>query len=462
MSCARRLSLGLAGSALASALAVPAHAEPRAPSAPALAAPASVAADDAPPASAAPASAAADDDDGGFLELGDESTSIPKLDLYGYADVMFTFWPKASVWSRFYREHSSFGVGNVNLYLDGHLGPGWRSLVEVRFMYLPRGGEDFSTYDGTSVELVDTSAADYGEFNRSISWGGIRLERVWLEWQPREAFAVRVGQFITPIGVWNQDHGSPTIIGTDRPVVIGQALFPESQTGVHAFGRLFVERTAFAYDLTLSNGRGNAAEFVDFDANKAVGGRLGIEAPLGGTLAFGLGVYRGRATNQTSRQLTLTPVADRFEVDLVNVPSERYEELSYGFDLRWASGAFLLQAEYQVNEAVYDDEYRGGATGFEAPGRLAADYRRHGGYALLGYRTPWLGIMPYTIAHHMNFAESGALPPTFGATMGVNVRPTPAVVFKLDYSSALFTGPGSLGVGNEALQYVKTQVAWAF
>ena len=45
----------------------------------------------------------------------------------------------------------------------------------------------------------------------------IILERAYIQWSKLDWLGVRVGQFLTPYGIWNVDHGTPTLITMFRP-----------------------------------------------------------------------------------------------------------------------------------------------------------------------------------------------------------------------------------------------------
>lgn len=419
------------------------------------------------PADAAPGTLPAGDPNDSFTVEPESSGMLvgedtPKLELYGFADVAY-FHPLGrdqNILRQYVAQNPTFFVGHLNLYLSSTLGENWRSLAEVRFVYSPTGDEDKQGSDGT-FPVTDTTVTDYAELQRPFQWGAIEILRAWLEYQPFDFLSIRAGQWLTPYGYWNDDHGSPTIIAVHKPFPISDFMFPEHQTGLIAHGKYFIDSTAIGYAATLTNGRGQFATIRDLDDNKAIGGRLYVETTALGNLTVGAAAYRGRYTASTKRYRVNTegaaPVAE-----LYRVADSAYDELSLGADARLLWKGLHLQCEVMTNEAVYDDAARPRVVGFDPRPTFAADYRRIGAYVLAGYRTPWLGLMPYAIWEHSTYTNSDFAPPVSAWTAGLNVRPTPNVVLKAEFSAATFDGIGSTGLGTEGLQYIGTQAAWAF
>ncbi|HEV7559223.1 MAG TPA: hypothetical protein VGO00_27300, partial [Kofleriaceae bacterium] len=225
----------------------------------------------APPAAAEPDSSS--DIDLGALGLDPSSSGFDDhLSIYGFADIN---WQNLR-WShpnQYLANTSSFIFGNLDIYLAKNLTPKARSLVELRFLFAPNGSQNA---DGS---VVDTSAQDLSDFQRSLQWGGIVIERAYVEYDIHPLLTVRAGHWLTPYGIWNTDHGSPTIIGTIRPFIIGEQFFPEHQTGLDAFGSIPLGGYKLGYHATLSNGRSPAEAQADFDNEPAFGGRLELHTP---------------------------------------------------------------------------------------------------------------------------------------------------------------------------------------
>lgn len=391
----------------------------------------------------------------GTSDEGDGSDA-PKLDLYGFVDFTYTKnLDGPDVPYDAFPQFGSFAVGNINLYAASNLSSKFRSLLEVRLLYLPHGADGAFSPDG-NISRTDTNVGDYNDTQRLLRWGGIEIERVFLEYQARDWLAVQLGQFLTPYGIWNIDHGSPTVIPVRRPFVIGESLFPERQTGIEAHGAFLSGKTSFGYHLTFSNGKGPLDAYLDLDDNNALGGRLYVSSTALGHATLGGSAFYGKYTDR-NKAYRPEPGISPPQLETVSAITEQYDELAFGGDLRWEIDGFLAQAEVIVNQRNYTDPYRR-----VDGGGIVADELNIGGYALLGYRTPWLGIMPYTMAESYNFAINTLLPPTVTTTTGLNIQPSPNVVFKLQYEYAQLGDTSSKELLRGTLHQFDAQAAWTF
>lgn len=378
----------------------------------------------------------------------------PSLRIYGFADASVSkAFPKRRL-GAFPPKGITFAVGNINLYAMADLTRGFSSLLEVRFSYLPNG-----TFDA-NLNTTSTVVFDYADWNRANRWGGIVLERVHLDYRVHPLFALRVGQWLTPYGVWNVDHGSPTVIPVNKPYVIGEQLIPTRQSGFQAYGSELFGRVTLAYDITISNGRGDIDQ-LDLDTNKAAGGHLSLATSELGFLRVGLSGYGGLSTK--SGKLAATP-GNPPTVDVVS--TDQYKELAFGADLLWEWRGLRLQSEALVSQVKYRDPARKLATSFSALSGFIPDRVAWGMYALLAYRLPWLELMPYLSFDYFDrgYARSeilvlgGNTVNVRSITGGLNFRPVPSVVLKGQYSHITFPGADD----DSKIPNLTFQFAWAF
>lgn len=375
------------------------------------------------------------------------------LKFYGFADFSYVFDLGDDIGTG---TPDTFYIGRLNLYADADLGKNWRSMFEVRFMYLPNGSVPLSADLGTP--RTDTTVQDYADIFNPVRWGGISIERAWLEKEFHPALTLRGGHFLTPYGIWNVDHGSPAIIPVRRPFCVGQGLLPQAQTGLEAYGHLGFGPAEVGYHLTLSNGRGPIDTYQDLDNNKAVGGRLyGKLDTDAGAFTLGFSGYRGRYTDSSNE---FSVVDGEFQV-VENVAS-RYDELSLAADFKWQWEGLHLQAEAILNDRAYDEATRPTDPAFfGGPPGFVPDSRTWGAYGLVGYRTDFAALMPFAVVETWNPGELFIFSPFTSVWFGLNSRPIPRVVIKGVFVH-IFTKDVSGLPTQEDVNILETQVAWSF
>ena len=416
----------------------------------------------APAATAAPAPTPADnqplaleEDEAGPLEGAAAGSPIK---IYGFGDIGYRqlFVPKNSPWLLFLNREPSFFVGNLNLYFDAQLAKRWRALTEIRFTYLPQGAPDTSLATN-QVMRNDNSFADYTDYSRSHGVGGIMIERATLDYSAFSWLTISAGQWLTPYGIWNVDHGSPVIIGVSLPFIIGAELLPKAQVGLLAQGSTTLTRDLeLGYAFGVSNGRTDEVPYEDLDSNKAITARLSLTYHGLGDLTVGGTLYKGRDTTGYN-ELYLVNGSPKSQLDV----TQQFDEVSYASDLKWVWHDFHLQTEWILNDRRYTDAGRPPGPN----GGLRPDKRNFGGYGLVGYRTPLFGIMPYAKAEYSPEPQSqsiGVADQIVLYTGGLNFRPEARVVFKAEYSYGYFPGADPKGFGGNSIKGLDMQAAWAF
>lgn len=395
--------------------------------------------------------------------------SYPNVDVYGFVD--FTYWQPVmksdNRWDFVVPNTSSFQVGNINLYVASQMSRTLRSLIEVRFTYLPNG-KNRGTQENPGEPYFNSATSDYTDSERQIKLGSLEIERVQLEYAPYEWLTFVMGQWLTPYGIWNVDHGTPTTILAHRPYLVGEELIPERQTGLMAQGAFRSGANRFGYHLALSNGRGPLDSYYDMDENKAVTGRLFWQNySKAGDLTLGAATYVGRYTD-AQRSLGLKAEDDgSVVINATDTVTVQYDERSFSADAQLTRGGLRLFSEFAMNVREYTDSGRPLVGGLltiidgSQQNSLIADQRRWGAYLTGGYRFEWFGVMPFAQVEYFRL-DVPITPEVVAGYVGVNVRPHEAVTFKLHYGQAHFPNADERGPGKDDLQVVESQVAWAF
>lgn len=383
----------------------------------------------------------------------------PTLRFYGFADFSYQrdFMDPQSKWFTATQSqgnrHDRFLVGNLNLYMDAKPGAKFRSLLEVRFTYLPASYTNANT------------GRDYASTTVPVQWGSIIIERAWLEYKAFEFLTLRIGQFFTPYSPWSTDHGSPTLIGPKTPNPIMYALFPDKQVGLEFYGSRYLEGARIGYHLTFSNGRmTNNAPYLNASGKVAVGGRLFVEARPFGDIRWGVSGYMGRYRDDTNldynayvRQQAARPSSQPIE----------YDEKAIATDVRWEWRDLQVIAELLYQQMDYADNARpthqlvNPYTIATQAGQPVPDHPRAGGYLMAAYRLPWYGIMPY--GWFARVKDSSNPQDIYSIAGGINWRLIPTVVAKLEYTYQWFPkAPAGHWIKDDPLKQIQAQVAWAF
>lgn len=385
----------------------------------------------------------------------DDSGFRPSLELSGFADFNYTHFliPNDDPWRILYNNKGHFGVGNLNVYFDGKLSETVRSFAEIRFTYLPHGNVNNL---GPPATRASNESSDYTRNERDIHLGGLRIERAWLQWSPHQLFRVKVGHWLTPYGIWNVDHGSPTIVPVTRPFVVDEQLLPESQAGILVEGRYDVaDHLAVEYGAGLSNGRGPIDMYYDYDRSKGLTGRLKVLSTHFGDLQVGVSGYHGSYTDAD-----IDLAIEDTGLSSSDIVTTEFKEASFAADVRFTKGGLVLQSEFILNDRVYEE---GGRS--SAGGGLTPDNRRWGVYGLTGYRFDWFGVMPYVIGEYSP-VPNASIPELPRKLVllggGLNIRPIAQVVVKLGYDQAVFPDPREASFEQHSIRRLQGQVAWAF
>ena len=352
------------------------------------------------------------------------SVDEPTLKLYGFADVgVQRIWADREVDALAPEtEALTFVLGNVNLYLDAAVAKNWRFLAEMRFglgpdgsVPRPKGGYGYAA--GLDTSVSDPSAANGGFTN--LKWAGVVPQRAHIDWTPSDAFSLRAGLFLTPYGIWNVDHGTPTRIMASEPVFLSTQLIPNQLVGLQAYGTLPALPWTIGYHVHVSNGR--TVGQVDLTDNKAVGGRLFVTTRDPFPIKLGVSGYWGTSEDETR---TFTARTTNYA----------FTEYAVSGDVSLDIGSLRIRSEVVTSWTVYEDGKRR-----ELLGVPLADTMRMGTYLMLAYQLPWYGIEPLIMTEWLRIPIPRNLPVGEGVIMpsvGVNVYFTPSTMLRTQFAVA--------------------------
>ena len=401
--------------------------------------------------------------------LAESSAKINKLlHLYGFYDMELMWRHIGKKFTLGNKENANsplqFFNQNFNLYLASQMTDTVSFLGEVRFTFMPNGAESsqmVGDWSRTSTTYTDPYTQN------DITLGGVKIERVGITWSPFEFLGVNAGYFITPYGIWHEDHGSPVRLSILPPFenntvtpreVMGVFPLPDAQLGLMFFGQVMPgDYISLNYALTVSNGRGPADTVIDYDDNKGLGLRLklsykrpNVEISAGGYGYFG--EYTDRQKGSASGG-----ESDSGGMGSGYYVAEQYKEYAVSADLLFLFYGVRLQAEYIAHRVRYTDEGR--PTDAMNNATFVPDYAGNYVYGLLGYQLPlerWLKAMtltPYFGAEFDMPKDYMDALKNFVIWFGLNFSPCPAVSLKVEgvrnHMEFGFGGSPSEGISND-------------
>jgi hypothetical protein len=148
----------------------------------------------------------------------------------------------------------------------------------------------------------------------------VNQKRLYLDYTWSDSLTVRVGKFLTPVGIWNPIHAPPLVWTVSRPAVTTNEFFDEDTTGVMLYGGEYVRGFRVDYSLYGQPSDQLLAEPSDVrTARRGAGARLQLSD--GGPWAVGLSSVA--EDNQVLRRWEYVGGADfKFERDYLELWSE--------------------------------------------------------------------------------------------------------------------------------------------
>lgn len=361
-------------------------------------------------------------------------------------------------------DSSSFLLTSLNVYLANQITQNIRFLSELRFTYLPLGTETsreayYVLPDGGKMSLgtkygrTDTTVRDQSSL-QLYRLGGVSMERVQATYTINDYLNVTVGRFLTPLGIWNVEHGAPVILTTRAPAMQTQEIAPLQQLGIQVFGRAYLTGAlSLDYAGTVSNGRGPMDTVMDLDDNKGLGLRWRLNYERDDfSASLGQYGYTGKYTD-TSKAVYVGPGSADYSV--ITNTTNQYTEYVLANDLlikfygiRLQSEAVVRRVKYQTAPVINPQDFNGNpvlASNYRAP-----SFDARAIYGLLAYELPEsltkrVRVTPFVYAER--FILNDAAPNNNKGKVfsgGLNIKPCPGTVVKFEVDRAIFDDLTSL------------------
>ncbi|MBN2801729.1 MAG: hypothetical protein JXR91_01410 [Deltaproteobacteria bacterium] len=397
---------------------------------------------------------------------------LNKFSVFGFMDTSFTMvFPQnyttkpdwnSPVFALTPRK-STFYMSNVNLFFKSEMTNSLEVLIETKFTFQPSGNVDsypVTTYIkngdrniefSTSGEWARRDTTVSNAYTGDFRLGGVSMVRAQFDWKPRDWFKARVGRYLTPYGIWNEDHGSPVIISTTMPLMISHNFIPESQTGLMLFGTVFPSRKIdLSYAFTVSNGRGPSDEFYDLNRNKALGLRAKVNMHFGDfNIAAGTYGYYGKyADTKNVMKVYLDETASAFNPDMDHpvqydeTVTKEYKEYFIAADLKMEFKGLELMGEYVRGKIEYltatpIDQLKPLLIGSKPTlSAIEANYVKQATYGILAYELPIkklkdkIKIKPFVGIDYLSPNDVYDYDSFMLIQMGLNIKPSSFVTLK--------------------------------
>ena len=185
----------------------------------------------------------------------DDSSSFNRLlSFWGFSDLSFggiDFDNDHALYKVQTPSKLTFFSSGINLYAKSEMTRTLSALIETRLTYSPNGyasdwpaqinvGSTTIQSQGSLTRVDTTTRGPYSQLE--YRQDGLLIERAYMEWKPADWFGVRVGRFLTPFGIWNEDHGSPVLIGVDYPQFMNFNIVPIWQLGARGVRQRAADR----------------------------------------------------------------------------------------------------------------------------------------------------------------------------------------------------------------------------
>jgi hypothetical protein len=421
-----------------------------------------------------------------------DEAPLKLLSFWGFSDLTFGgihYDSPTALYKVATPSNATFYSTGINLYAKSEMTRTLSALVETMLTYTPNGATPSDNYasqayvgstlvqSGTGTPAANTTV--HGPYSQlSYRQDGIVIERAYLEWKPADWFGVRAGRFLTPFGIWNEDHGSPVLIGVDYPQFMNFNLVPLQQLGLEAFGSVGLgDDVRMEYAVTFANSNGPSDEYKDLTDMKALGARLklvyshdDLYLRLGGYAYYNNYVDSSDAiVIHLTPKLTLdnsiaSPGASETTIN------ESSNEIIVTGDLDFRFKKFRLLGEFANQTVIYNTPPTLGSISQLLKGiplsvnAYDASHYGYGGYVMAAYEVPFhtkpidFSVTPYVGYDYVIPSTTVLQNQTQQVRGGLNIKPSPYVTLKVEVARVM---PTAAAVNSQGTA-IFSQIAFSF
>ncbi len=144
-----------------------------------------------------------------------------------------------------------------------------------------------------------------------------KIERLYFDYLYNDYLKIRVGQFITPIGLWNPVH-IPPLKWTLIDPVTATKFFPRLTTGVKLFGLLPFQKESWEYSIFVQKTKNINENYNNLKTDEFIGGEI-RKYFYNANLGFTLGEFKDK---QLNKDLTFVGLSFDFVWKKIELMSE--------------------------------------------------------------------------------------------------------------------------------------------
>lgn len=179
----------------------------------------------------------------------------------------------------------------------------------------------------------------------------IDFERIYVDFELSDALKVRIGRFITPVGLWNPIHINVLKWTTSDPLTATE-FFPKFTTGLQMFGDLPQD---FSYSLFLQSNKGISEDYNNFLTEKLAGGEIRKSFSESLTVGVNAGWFDIKEPREEMAFLGLSALYRSSGIEISGEVMYAFEKEKYipGRQLWSHRFSYYLQGVYRVLSGNY-------------------------------------------------------------------------------------------------------------